>query len=131
MDTALSYLLRSAEHGNQYAQYTLGKLYLLGRDVPKDMELAVKYLTQSAAQGNIYAQYFLDHKDDWRHASTGAAVLRMLRHMSQIFVDNAVHDSTRMGTQLDRKRRRELRDKRLAMGHKPDNHEEQAMEQMR
>ena len=124
VDTALSYLGRAAEHGNQYAQYTIGKLYLMGQDVPKDMELAVRYLSQSAAQGNTYAQYFLDHKDDWQHASTGAAVLRMLHHMSRIFEDNAVADSTHMGLQIDKKRRQEMQDKRIALGHKEDDHEE-------
>ena len=131
VDAALSYLGRSAEHGNQYAQYTLGKLYLMGQDVPRDMELAVNYLTQSAAQGNTYAQYFLDHKDDWQHASTGSAVLRMLHHMSRIFEDNAVADSTYMGMQTDRKQRQEMQDKRIALGHKADDHEEQTQQTMR
>lgn len=121
---ALLCLRRSAAHGNQYAQYTLGKLYLMGRNVPKDMELATQYLSQSAAQGNTYAQYFLDHKDDWQHASTGSAVLRMLHHMSRIFEDNAVSDSTYMAMHVDRKLRREMLDKRLALGHKADDHEE-------
>ena len=124
VDAAISYLGRAAEHGNQYAQYTLGKLFLMGQEVPRDMELAVNYLTRSAAQGNAYAQYFLDHKEDWQHASTGSAVLRMLHHMSRIFEDNAVADSTYMGMQTDRKLRQEMQDKRIAMGHKPDDHED-------
>ncbi|MBE7003896.1 MAG: sel1 repeat family protein [Ruminococcaceae bacterium] len=124
VDTALSYLGRAAAHGNQYAQYTLGKLYLMGRDVPRDMEQAVRYLSQSAAQGNTYAKYFLDHRNDWQRASTGAAVLRMLHHMSRIFQDNAVTDSTHMGLQIDKKRRQEMQDKRIALGHREDDHEE-------
>ena len=124
VDTALSYLGRSAEHGNQYAQYALGKLYLMGRKVQRDMELAVKYLTRSAEQGNAYAQYFLDHRNDWQSASTGSAVLRMLHHMGRIFEDNTISDSTYMGMQVDSKLRREMQDKRIAMGHKPDDHED-------
>ena len=129
VDAAISYLGRAADHGNQYAQYTLGKLYLMGQDVPKDNELAVQYLTRSAEQGNAYAQYFLDHKDDWQHASTGSAVLRMLHHMSRIFEDNTISDSTYMGMQVDSKLRREMQDKRIAMGHKPDDHEEPTIAQ--
>ena len=129
VDTALSYLGRSAEHGNQYAQYILGKLYLIGQDVERDAELAVRYLARSAAQGNVYAQYFLDHRDDWQKASTGSAVLRMLHHMSRSFQDNAVTDSTYLGMQIDKKRRRELLDKRIAMGHKPDDHEDHVQKQ--
>ena len=56
---------------------------------------------------------------------TGAAVIRMLHHMSQIFRENAVADATHKGMQIDRKRRRALQDKRIALGHKPDDHEEQ------
>ena len=126
---SISLLEKSAEQGNQYAQYRLGKLYLTGQDVPRDMELAVRYLTRSAEQGNAYAQYFLDHRNDWQSASAGSAVLRMLHHMSRIFQDNAVADSTYRGLQIDKKRRQAMRDKRITMGHKPDDHELQDQQQ--
>jgi len=131
VETALSYLRRAAERGNQWAQYAVGKLLLLGEDVERDIEQAVQYLSMAAAQGNVYAQFFLDHKDDWQKASIGAAVVRMLHHMSQIFQDNFVADSTYLEMQIDRKRRREMRDKRIAMGHKPDDHEESDQQTMR
>ena len=67
-----------------------------------------------------------------RRLSTGSAVLQMLHHMSRIFQDNAVAaDSTYLGMQIDRKRLQELRGKRIAMGHKPDDHEEQVRHAMR
>ena len=60
------------------------------------------------------------------HAPTvGETVVRMLHHMSRIFEDNSKVDQIHRGLQIDRKRRQELRRKRLAMGHKPDDHEEQ------
>ena len=60
------------------------------------------------------------------HAHTvGEAVVRMLHHMSRIFEDNSKIDQIHRGLQIDRKRRQELQRKRLAMGHKPDDHEEQ------
>ena len=129
IDTALEYLKASAEQGNQYAQYTLGKLYLLGREVPPDREAAVVYLTQSAAQGNPYAQFFLDHLNDMYNSSVGLAVLRMFHHMANIFRDSTAQDSIHMGLHIDRKRRRELQEKRIAMGHKPDDHEDENMNQ--
>ena len=49
---------------------------------------------------------------------------RMLHHMGRIFEDNSKADGTLYGLRIDRKRRRELQRKRLAMGHKPDDHEE-------
>ena len=60
------------------------------------------------------------------HAPTvGETVVRMLHHMSGIFEDNSKLDQIHRGLQIDHKRRQELRRKRLAMGHKPDDHEEQ------
>ena len=60
------------------------------------------------------------------HAPTvGETVVRMLHHMSGIFEDNSKIDQIHRGLQIDRKRRQELQRKRLAMGHKPDDHEEQ------
>lgn len=60
------------------------------------------------------------------HAPTvGETVVRMLHHMSRIFEDNSKIDQIHRGLQIDRKRRQELQRKRLAMGHKPDDHEEQ------
>lgn len=58
-------------------------------------------------------------------ASVGAAVIRMFRHMGRIFEENATADRIHKGVQIDRKRRRQLQEKRIALGHKPDDHEEQ------
>lgn len=128
---ALEYLRSSAEQGNQYAQYTLGKLYLLGREVPQDRELGLEYLNRSANQGNVYARFLLDHPVDTYSPPVGLAVLRMLHHMGRIFRDNAVADATHKGLQIDRKRRRQLQEKRIVMGHKPDDHEEEQGQTMR
>ena len=53
------------------------------------------------------------------------AIVRMLHHISRIFEDNSKIDQIHRGLQIDRKRRQELQRKRLAMGHKPDDHEKQ------
>ena len=62
---------------------------------------------------------------DYRAPTVGETVVRMLHHMSRIFGDNSKIDQIHRGLQIDRKRRQELQRKRLAMGHKPDDHEEQ------
>ena len=62
---------------------------------------------------------------EYRAPTVGETVVRMLHHMSRIFEDNSKIDQIHRGLQIDRKRRQELRRKRLAMGHKPDDHEEQ------
>ena len=53
------------------------------------------------------------------------AVTRLLHHMSRIFRDNSVPKSRPGGIQIDRKRLKKLQEKRIALGHKPDDHEEQ------
>ena len=92
---AVEWFAKSAERGNPYAQYMLGKLYLTGTEAPYDEERAIHWLTQSAEQGNQYAQYLLNHLEE------------------------------NSGIQIDRKRLKKLQEKRMALGHKLDDHEEQ------
>ena len=47
---------------------------------------------------------------------------RLLYHMGNIFRDNAPIPAAN-GVQIDRKRLAQLRQKRVALGHKPDDHE--------
>ena len=123
--SAVAWFTRSAERGNPYAQYMLGKLYLTGKEVPHDEEKAVYWLTQSAEQGNEHAQYLLDHLEENRLPAVMLAMTRLLHHMSRIFRDNSVPKSRPGGIQIDRKRLKKLQEKRIALGHKPDDHEEQ------
>ena len=60
----------------------------------------------------------------YRSPTLGDSVVQMLHHMGRIFEDNSKTDGTLYGLRIDRKRRRVLQRKRLAMGHKPDDHEE-------
>ena len=124
VESAVRWLMESAEQGNQYAQYTLGKLYLLGQEVPQDREAAVHWFTQSAEQGNQHAQYFLDHMNDV--PSLFASATQLLHHMARIFQEQAPPPSGGI-TFVDSKLRRKIREKKIAMGHKPDDHEEQGI----
>ena len=126
---ALAYLTASADQGNQFAQYTLGKLYLLGRDVPPDREQAREWLIRAAAQGNEYARFFLDRFDQFRDPSVMLAASKLLHHMSRIFQNNSIPPVNPAGIRIDSKRRRRLMEKRMAMGHKADDHEEQTQYQ--
>lgn len=128
-EKALAHLTASADQGNQFAQYTLGKLYLLGRDVPPDREQAKEWLIRAAAQGNEYAQFILDRFDQFRDPSVMLAATNLLHHMSRIFQNNSVPPGNPAGIRIDSKRRRRLMEKRTAMGHKADDHEEQTQYQ--
>lgn len=124
-DAAVEWFTRSAEGENPYAQYMMGKLYLIGKEVPYDEEQAVHWLSQSAKQNNQYAQYLLNHLEENCPPSAMLAVTRLLHHMSRVFRDNSVPKSRPGGIQIDRKRLKKLQEKRMALGHKLDDHEEQ------
>ena len=123
--TALAYLTQSAQQDNQYAQYALGKLYLSGQDVARDPEQAYNWFWESAAQGNEYAQFFLEHINDNRSPSVLLSATKLLHHMGRIFQDNSVPPSPPGGQRVDRKLRQKIRQKKIALGHKPDDHEEE------
>ena len=50
------------------------------------------------------------------------STIRLFHQMGQIFRDNAAPPSNPMGIRVDSKRRKKLMQKRLAMGHKQDDH---------
>ena len=122
---AVEYLSDAAQEGNQYAQYTLGKLYLTGEDVARDQEQAYRWFWESASQGNEYAQFFLDHFNDNRSPNVLLSVTKLLHHMGRIFQDNSIPPCPPGSQRADRKLRQKIRQKKIAMGHKPDDHEEE------
>ena len=126
VERAIIDLTDAAEQGNRYAQYTLGKVYLQGYEVGRNMELAEYWLTRAAEQGHEYAQFFLDHMNEPRTPSVMLAVSRLLYHLGNIFRDNEPSEAAPGTIQIDHKRRQEMLDKRIAMGHKPDDHENQS-----
>ena len=52
------------------------------------------------------------------------STIRLFHQMGQIFRDNAAPPSNPMGIRVESKRRKKLMQKRLAMGHKQDDHEQ-------
>jgi len=125
MAEALPWITASAEADNPYAEYLLGKLYWEGEDVPQDKELAVYWLTQAASQGHTYAQILLERQESSSLPSAILAVNSLLHQMGRIFQRSTwPMDSTR-GHHTDRKLRRRIQEKKIAMGHRQDDHEEQ------
>lgn len=122
---AVEYLSDAAQEGNQYAQYTLGKLYLTGKDVARDQEQAYRWFWESASQGNEYAQFFLDHFNDNYSPNVLLSATKLLHHMGRIFQDNSIPPCPPGSQRADRKLRQKIRQKKIAMGHKPDDHEEE------
>ena len=117
---AMDYLTQSAEAGNQYAQYALSKLYLSKQNQGQ----AQYWFTQSASQGNEHAQFFMDRWDSLKPPSVMLSVTRLLYHMGTVFQERAPAPSVPGGIRIDRKRLAQLREKKIAMGHKADDHED-------
>ena len=122
---AIPWLTASAEVGNSYAEYLLGKLYWESEDIPQDMGQAVYWLTQAAEQGHAYAQILLERQNSPSLPSAILAVNSLLHSIGRIFQDNARTMDSTQGQHTDRKLRRRIQEKKIAMGHKPDDHEEQ------
>lgn len=122
---AVRWLTGAAEGGNQYAQYALGKLYLLGEQVSPDHDAAMRWLKQSAAQGNESAHETLERIKHIRGPAVLSSATRLLHHISRIFREQSTSGPIVSVQFTDSKLRQRIRDKKIAMGHKPDDHENQ------
>ena len=122
--TAAEYLRQAANNGNAYAQYLLGKLTLMGEGIPKDMDAAYKWFAAARDNGHGCAEFFMKRmeRSEQEPPSVLLSATRLLYHMGNIFRDNAPAPAAN-GVQIDRKRLAQLRQKRVALGHKPDDHE--------
>lgn len=125
VETAVFYLNQAANNGNAYAQYLLGKLTLMGEGVPKDMDAAYEWFAAARANGHAYAEFFMKRMErgEQEPPSVLLASTRLLHHMSNIFRNNAPRPTVPAGIQIDHKRLQRLREKKMAMGHKWSDHE--------
>ena len=124
---ATAYLRQAAEQANPYAQYLLGKLCLMGEGAPKDKDEAHYWFSRAERNSHAYAGYFLDRmerQEDLPPPNILLSATRLLHHMGNIFRDNAPRPAS-TGIQIDHKRLQRLREKKMAMGHKWNDHEDE------
>ena len=122
---AMDHIYTSAQAGNPHAQYLLGKLLLQGKVIEQDKDAGIQWLTQAAEQGHSYAQCLLERQRASIASEVFLAVTRLLHHMANVFQDKSLPQSGTGLIHADRKLREQLREKRLAHGHKENDHEEQ------
>ena len=123
-EAAIRWLKKSAEQGSQYAQYALGKIYLLGKDALEDREYARQWFRRAADQGNQYAQYFVEHMSETPAPSAVLTATRLLHHLANIFREqNQPPPIGGIRVAVDRKLLRKIKAKKIAQGHKADDHE--------
>ena len=119
----LTFLRAAAESGDAFAQFQLGKFLLQGIHVQQNKEEAIHWLERSVAQGNPYAAFYLEHADAIAGPGPLMSATRLLKQLSQIF-DGTLPPRPGAGAAailIDSKRRRKLREKLIAAGHKEDD----------
>ena len=137
IDQVLYWMKKAAEQGLAEAQFHTAKLLngqVIARmmtddtlDSPPEKEQlkeVIQWYTKAAEQGHAYAQFFVDRQSKQTPPNVILGVSRVLHHMSRIFHDNALLQTNQGGLQIDRKRRKQLQRKRIALGHKANDHED-------
>ena len=116
MKNAILYFRQAAEDGNPFAEYQLGRLYYFGNGVRVDQEKGLEYLKEAASHGNEYAANLLrtiQQQHTWGVASCTASLIAQL---GRIFQEQDQKQNLRQRPRMDRKHRREIEEKKQAMG---------------
>lgn len=117
---AIHYFQQAAERGNSYAEYQLGKIYYFGNGARVDQERGLEYLKASASHGNQYAVNLLQviqHQQTWGATQGVASLIAQLGKMFQEQEQKEnQQQSQQQGQNMDRKQRREIDEKKQAMG---------------
>ena len=118
-EKAIRFFEQAAQKDNPCAQYVLGKIFLAEHNTERGMA----YMEQAAENGSECAWLFLNRQNSLAEPQLMLAATRLLYHMGRIFRESSLPQA---GTvqHIDRKRRQKLQAKRIAHGHKPDDHEE-------
>ena len=127
IQSAVSKMTEAAELGSDRAQYTLGKMYLLGQQVKSDCAVGIYWLRQSAEQGNTYAQKVLSQSPSPQQVSVRRSTLRIFHNVSKIFQERTLPKDSHKFMRIDSKRRQELVQKRLASGQRIDDQDDSGL----
>lgn len=87
--------------------------------------MILNWFSLAERNSHTYAGYFLDRmerQEDLPPSNILLSATRLLHHMGNIFRDNAPRPAAPTGVQIDYKR---LREKKMAMGHKWNDHEDE------
>ena len=113
---AILYFRQAAEDGNSFAEYQLGRIYYFGNGVRVDQEKGLEYLKEAASHGNEYAAnllFTIQQQHTWGVASCTTSLIAQL---ARIFQEQDQKQSQRQRPRMDRKHRREIEEKKQAMG---------------
>ncbi len=118
---AISMFELSAEQGNHFAEFQLGKIYCYGNGVPQDTELGIQWLQASADHGNDHAATLLNYLQQQQKAQTSSAAFGLLGSLAKLLRDDAEQHFQKRQS-IDRKLRRQIEEKKQAQGLKSDGY---------
>lgn len=113
---AILYFRQAAEDGNSFAEYQLGRIYYFGNGVRVDREKGLEYLKESAAHGNEYAANLLQTIQQQHTWGVASCATSLITQLGRIFQEQDQKQSQRQRPRMDRKHRREIEEKKQAMG---------------
>ena len=107
---------KAAEDGNSYAEYHMGKIYYFGTGVRPDAEKGLDYLKASADHGNVYAAELLRSIQYQQTRGVGMAANSLLAQLGRLFQEKEQKQEQSQRLRTDRKYRREIDEKKQALG---------------
>lgn len=113
---AILYFQQAAEDGNSFAEYQLGRIYYFGKGVRMDREKGLEYLKESEAHGNEYAANLLQVIQQQHTWGVASCTTSLIAQLARIFQEQDQKQTQRQRPRVDRKHRRELEEKKMAMG---------------
>ncbi|MEG2908597.1 MAG: hypothetical protein RR945_05190, partial [Erysipelotrichaceae bacterium] len=106
------------QKNNAFAQFQLGKLFLLGKEVQQDKELGIFYLKESVRNGNEFAQTFLDHLNDLPRVNLIYLATRFFHQTTKIFEQQFHMDKFNVLGSMDKKMLQKMKMKKQSLGQK-------------
>ena len=115
---AIRFFELAAQNGSEYAEYQLGKLYLFGQEVERDLSLALRWLDAAADHGNPYAAQLLNSYRAGHSWRCGLCALQLLQLLASMFEDreNERQNRNLRQARAERKLLRKIEEKRRALG---------------
>ena len=113
---AIRNFIIAAENGNDFAEYQLGKLYLYGKEVERDLGKAIEYLSSAAEHGNQYAGQLLHSIQTNGQWSAALGSIRLLHHTSRMIQNQLGNEKKGKAVAIDRKLKRKIDAKKEAHG---------------
>ena len=108
---AIDYLKRSAGKDFDIAEYALGRMYLFGLGVEKDLPLAMEYLRSAAARGNEYAAELIRQKELFDKQSISLCISRLFKYLCGVLQEKAEAEFSAKIMRTDKKLRRRIAEK--------------------